>query len=253
MIDINFNYSFFNDNDKNKENIVEGMIPNFCSLNRGSNNRFNAGYSRLENAIDNKKRQSENAKYSSTVNRKTNETAGTTSKIGSFNSGCSNGKKIKGIIYDTNGVDTVVNGYAYMISLNYFNDYGKVTVDQNGKFSDLMGIIPEKNTKFTFAYEDNDLTLWSLVLKDSKDQLTLDCDLIDDNTTYELQKDKILRKGYKYDGRDANGKLINTEIKNSGAESRFFNLNKLYKETYMNTINLGVGVLAAIIFIMKDQ
>ena len=53
------------------------------------------------------------------------------------------------------------------------------------------------------------------------------------------------------DSRDINGKLRNTKEKNSGAESRYYNMKKIYNETFINTINLGVGVLAAIIFIIK--
>jgi hypothetical protein len=53
--------------------------------------------------------------------------------------------------------------------------------------------------------------------------------------------------------RDANGKLINTELKNSGAELRYNGMKAIYAETIANTMNLGIGVLVAVAFIAKAQ
>jgi hypothetical protein len=51
--------------------------------------------------------------------------------------------------------------------------------------------------------------------------------------------------------RDANGKLINTENKNSGAKPRYNNMKKVYDQTFTTSINLGIGIIAAIFFITK--
>jgi hypothetical protein len=53
--------------------------------------------------------------------------------------------------------------------------------------------------------------------------------------------------------RDANGKLINTELKNSGAELRYKGMKSIYAKTIANTMNLGIGLLAAIVFIAKTK
>jgi|TARA_B110000467_G_C18177954_1_gene398911 hypothetical protein len=51
--------------------------------------------------------------------------------------------------------------------------------------------------------------------------------------------------------RDANGKIINTENKNSGAKPRYNNMKNEYDQTFTTTINLGIGIIAAIFFITK--
>ena len=51
--------------------------------------------------------------------------------------------------------------------------------------------------------------------------------------------------------RNANGKLKNTEDKNSGAKPRYNNMKKVYDQTFTTTINLGIGIIAAIFFITK--
>ena len=61
--------------------------------------------------------------------------------------------------------------------------------------------------------------------------------------------------GYGYDSglpdRDPSGKLINSENKNSGAEERYYNRKEHYNASFTNTINLGIGIFAAIYFITK--
>ena len=51
--------------------------------------------------------------------------------------------------------------------------------------------------------------------------------------------------------RDANGKLINTEYKNSGAKPRYNNMKNTYDQTFTTTINLGIGIIVALFFITK--
>jgi len=51
--------------------------------------------------------------------------------------------------------------------------------------------------------------------------------------------------------RDANGKLKNTEDKNSGAKPRYNNMKNVYDQTFTTTINLGIGIIAAVFFITK--
>jgi hypothetical protein len=51
--------------------------------------------------------------------------------------------------------------------------------------------------------------------------------------------------------RDASGKLINSENKNTGAEERYYNRKEHYGASFTNTINLGIGIFAAIYFITK--
>lgn len=51
--------------------------------------------------------------------------------------------------------------------------------------------------------------------------------------------------------RDASGKLINSENKNTGAEERYYNRKEHYAASFTNTINLGIGIFAAIYFITK--
>lgn len=53
--------------------------------------------------------------------------------------------------------------------------------------------------------------------------------------------------------RDVNGKLKNTENKNSGAKPRYNNMKNVYDQTYTTTINLGIGIIAAIFFITKHR
>ena len=51
--------------------------------------------------------------------------------------------------------------------------------------------------------------------------------------------------------RDGSGKLINSENKNTGAEERYYNRKEHYAASFTNTINLGIGIFAAIYFITK--
>jgi hypothetical protein len=51
--------------------------------------------------------------------------------------------------------------------------------------------------------------------------------------------------------RDTSGKLINSENKNTGAEERYYNRKEQYGASFTNTINLGIGIFAAIYFITK--
>lgn len=53
------------------------------------------------------------------------------------------------------------------------------------------------------------------------------------------------------DDRDGSGKLINSENKNTGAEERYYNRKEHYAASFTNTINLGIGIFAAIYFITK--
>ena len=54
-------------------------------------------------------------------------------------------------------------------------------------------------------------------------------------------------------GRDGNGKIVNTEWKNSGAELRYNAMKLIYTESVANTIVLSVGIIASLIFIAKNR
>ena len=54
-------------------------------------------------------------------------------------------------------------------------------------------------------------------------------------------------------GRDDNGKIVNTELKNSGAELRYNAMKLIYAESVTNTIVLSVGIIASLFFIAKNR
>jgi len=58
--------------------------------------------------------------------------------------------------------------------------------------------------------------------------------------------------GYGDNMRDPLGKIKNTEADNSGAEVRYNNLKQIYDKTFTNTIYLGVGIVACIVFITNQ-
>ena len=54
-------------------------------------------------------------------------------------------------------------------------------------------------------------------------------------------------------GRDSNGKLTNTEFKNSGAELRYNAMKLIYNKSVTNTVLMSVGVIASLYFIAKTE
>ena len=238
-----------NDNDKKETPVIEG-IADFCSLNRPPGNPN--GFNNLAKAIDNKKAQtgSLNAANNTNLLLKTTTGTRTTGQINMYPYTCGG---LYGKMFKQDGTTISPNGSVYAYSPDFKIQRGNVSVNANGEFNGLDVKLKNDTEKFIFAYEDPDGNLWSVVLiSGSGDAYSASCSA--NNKYYALKMGT--RRDFRGSGgetRDANGKLINTELKNSGAELRYNGMKSIYAKTIANTINLGIGLLAAIVFITKSK
>ena len=257
MSNLNYsNYIFFNENHKNdnenenEKTTVEG-IANFCALNRSHNNQRGDLWDDLGSLLDKAgqmKDDSENAN-------------GTNNGIRNAN------KPIKhtGAIFNENGDEAMEYGKIHIYSSDFKQYFGIKPVDADGVFRALTPELIANPDKYVFAYQDSDGRYWKTVfnkdggitregLQSGKSRADK-ADLHGRITNQDLT-DQINGAGYGgdgTDGRDDNGKIVNTEWKNSGAELRYNAMKLIYKESVANTIVLSVGIIASLFFIAKNQ
>ena len=233
-------------NEKKETPVIEG-IANFCDLNRSYENQNRQGWNNLTNAISNSTSQQSNASAAQQTNSLLKTTIIKRVSTDIYTYTCSS---IRGKIFKQDGITVSPNGTIYAYSTDLKIQRGSASVNANGEFNGLNVKLLNSAEKFVFAYEDSTYTLWSVDIK-SGSGTSARASCSDNNKYYEL---KIAsRKSFgDYANRDPNGKLKNTEQKNSGAELRYNGMKAIYAETMANTLNLGIGVLAAIVFIMKS-
>ena len=235
-------------NDNKETPVIEG-IANFCALNRSTANQNTQGWNNLKNAINNKNNQSSSSNDAKKTNSLLQTTTGTTiTNLYPYTCGGLYGK-----IFKQDGTTISPNGSIYAYSTDLKIQRGNASVNANGEFNGLDVKLINGSEKFVFAYEDATGKLWSVdMVSGSGAASGVSCST--NNKYYALKIATRKRFGdYASQSRDPNGKLINTELKNSGAELRYNGMKSIYAETIANTMNLGIGVLVAIVFIVKTQ
>jgi len=248
------NYSFFNDEkDKNihleDNNVVEG-IANFCDLNRSYANKWLNGWNNLESAITDMNKQLDDISNINLTNNNIFDSIGGDGGIDNA-----------GAVVDSDQSSPMKFGQMRIYSNDYKQLFNIRPVDNDGIFRAFPDDYATNPKKYNFVYEDTTGRLRKTNIIDNKKEGFFEGNEGNENSTTPdvtlsvttKDFDQSLYSSGSDDSRDINGKLRNTKEKNSGAESRYYNMKKIYNETFINTINLGVGVLAAIIFIMKDQ
>lgn len=243
-------YSFFNDEqdtniDLEDNNVIEG-IANFCALNRSHANKWPNGWNKLESAINDMNKQLDDISNINLTNNNIFDSIGGDGGIDNA-----------GAVVDSDQTSPMKFGQMRIYSSDYKNLFNIRPVDNDGIFRAFPDDYATNPKKYNFVYEDTTGRLRKTNIIDNKKEGFVesysnnipDIFLTVEDTSFD-PSDYIDDES---DTRDINGKLKNTEEKNSGAESRYYNMKKTYNETFINTINLGVGVLAAIIFIIKDQ
>lgn len=244
-------YSFFNDEQDTNiyledNNVVEG-IANFCALNRSHANKWPNGWNKLESAINN-------------MNKNISKVTGMNLTNGNIIDKVGGGIDNAGAVVDSDQTSPMEYGQMRIYSSDYKQLFNIRPVDIDGIFRAFPDDYVANPTKYKFVYEDTTGRLRKTNIIDNKKEGFIEGNenstTTGDFTVATLNDDfnpDWYSSGSGDDSRGLDGKLKNTEEKNSGAESRYYNMKKKYNETFINTINLGVGVLAAIIFIIKDQ
>lgn len=236
-------------NEKKDTPVIEG-IADFCALNRSYANQFTQGWNNLTNSISNSTSQRTTASTAKKTNSSLQSTAGIKVAINQYTYTCGG---IYGKIFKQDGIAISPNGNIYAYSTDLKIQRGSASVNANGEFNGLDVKLINGTEKFVFAYEDTTGKLWSVDMISGNGAASgVSCSA--NNKYYALKIATRKRFGdYESQSRDPNGKLINTEEKNSGAELRYNGMKAIYAETIANTMNLGIGILAAIVFIAKTQ
>lgn len=244
-------YSFFNDEkDKNvyleNNNVVEG-IADFCALNKSHSNKWKDGWNNLDSAIKD-------------ITKKTDDISGINLTNSNIRNMVGNGIDNAGAVVDSDQISPMVFGQMRIYSSDYKQLFNIRPVDNDGIFRAFPTDYAINPDKYNFVYENTTGKLLKTNIINNKkegfvegNENSTTPDVTLSVTTKDFDESQYGSNSSSEDSRDINGKLRNTNEKNSGAESRYYNMKKLYNETFITTINLGVGVLAAIIFIMKDQ
>lgn len=229
--------------DAKETSVIEG-IANFCDLNRSYANQYRQGWNNLNAANNAIKKQDTTRKNSANTNDNVRTVIGRTVSTGT--------------VLDKEGVAPVSLGKVHIFTKDFKTYLGSKMVNTAGIFSGLSTDLSTDPSKFGFAYENVDGKL-------------LKVDIVNVNGGYAVESmsslptpDPVVTLQItgtiipsatvpaSRSTRAPNGKLINTEQKNSGAEARYNSMKTVYNDVIANTLNLGVGVLAAIVFIMKS-
>ena len=234
--------------DKNSTPIIEG-IADFCALNSSYANQYKQGWDNL-NAANNANNQQDSTRNSST---ETNNNVRTViGRTASDNAGA---------VLDKAGVSPVQLGRVHIFTNDFKTYLGSKIVNGAGIFSGLSADLSADPSKFGYAYEDVDgrllkvdilsitgtskvETMSTILRPDPVVTLQLTDTIISTSAITSSQSSRPTRA--------PNGKLINTEQKNSGAEVRYNSTKTVYTDVIANTLNLSVGILAAIVFIAKS-
>ena len=252
MTNLNYsNYTFFNANKKdnnNKEDIVEG-IANFCKLNRSYNNQRPDLWRNLDAALDKEGQLKDDLLNAINANNGITDANPTGDNIGA--------------IFNEAGDKTMEFGKIHIFSADLKQYFGIKPVDTDGIFRTLPPELTDNPDKYLFAYQDDDGKYWKTIFNK-----------VGENTKEGFRDkspvEKITLKGFVTkqsvpvatasalsgsdgSGRDSNGKLTNTEFKNSGAELRYNAMKLIYNKSVTNTVLMSVGVIASLYFIAKTE
>ncbi len=234
--------------DAKETSVIEG-IANFCALNRSSANQYKQGWDNLNAANNAIKNQDSNRQISTNTNNQIQTVIG---RRISDNTGA---------VLDKAGLSPVPLGKVHIFTNDFKTYLGSKMVNGAGIFSGLSADLSTDPTKFGFAYEDVDGKLLKVDIINATGGYAVETmsttPTTDPVVTLQLTDTIIPTAAIKSvrssrPTRAPNGKLINTEEKNSGAESRYNSTKTVYTDVIANTFNLGVGILAAIVFIMKS-
>jgi len=241
------NYIFFNDNHNKPDNnttdqpIKEG-IANFCALNRSHNNRRNDIWGYISSNIDKSNAEEINSKLAEKINGELNKKNFPTKYIGIVYRKMTREGADEEI---TDDKESVQGGRIHIYSADFKKYYGVKLVDSDGIFRSLPDDLIDNPNNFQFAYQDTDGKYFKTLITDG-----------DGEVNVEITDIELPNFGSSYWGentRDDNGKIINTELKNSGAEERYNAVKLIYNESFTNTINLSIGILVSLYFIAKNR
>ena len=233
--------------DKISTPIIEG-IANFCALNASYANQYKQGWDNLNAANNANNKQDSTRKSSTETNNLTRTVIGRTASDNT------------GAVLDKAGLSPVPLGRVHIFTSDFKTYLGSKMVNGAGIFSGLSADLSTDPSKFGFAYEDVDgkllkvdilrvtggsavETMSTTLRPDPIVTLQLTDTIIPSTAITSVQSSRPTRA--------PNGKLINTEQKNSGAEVRYNSTKTVYTNVIANTLNLSVGILAAIVFIAK--
>lgn len=231
--------------DKKETPIIEG-IADFCALNNSYANQYRQGWNNLNAATDAIKQQDSNRQISTKTNTQIQTVIGRTVSDNT------------GAVLDKAGISPVPLGKVHIFTNDFKTYLGSKMVNGAGIFSGLSADLSTDPTKFGFAYEDVNGKLLKVDIMNATGGHAVEtmstAPTTDPVVTLQLTDTIIPTAALTSSSRPTrapNGKLINTEDKNSGAEARYNSMKTVYTDVIANTMNLGVGILAAIVFIMK--
>jgi len=233
--------------DKISTPIIEG-IADFCALNSSYANQYKQGWDKLNAANNAIKKQDSTRNTSTKTNNRTRTVIGRTVSDNT------------GAVLDKAGLSPVPLGRVHIFTSDFKTYLGSKMVNGAGIFSGLSADLSNDPSKFGFAYEDVDGKLLKVdilrVTGGSAVETMSSAPTVDPVVTLQLTDTIIPTTAItsvqsSHPTRAPNGKLINTEQKNSGAEVRYNSTKTVYTDVIANTLNLSVGILAAIVFIAK--
>ena len=253
----NLNYSnfiFFNENNRNdnenEKTTIEG-IANFCALNRSYNNQRGDLWDDLGSLLD---KAGQSKDDSITANQTNDEIINANKTI-----------KHTGAIFNEAGDEAMKYGKMHIYSSDFKKYFGIKPVDADGVFRALTPELIANPDKYVFAYQDSDGKYWKTIFnadgeitregvtsgQNRADEAELHGRITNEDITSQINAAGAGAGAG--DERDPNGKLINTEFKNSGAELRYNAMKLIYTQSVANTIVLSVGIIASLYFIAKNQ
>ena len=229
-------------NDKEPKPIIEG-IANFCALNRSYANQYPQGWSNLGQNINKANAHNAASSYANNMNQRLMSQYDGVDKYGMYKYTCEN---VNGTIRNRNN-QLVSGGYVYAYSTDFNTKRGGSEVSSSGQFSSLNVKLVSSDENYVFAYEEPSGRTWALKVINGSS--VVKCQ----TAAYSLQFTEPKRFGGDDDTRDPNGKLKNTDLRNSGAELRYNGMKAIYSDTLTNTVNLGLGIILASFFIVRSQ
>lgn len=245
----NLNYSFFNDNRNKPDNntrdepIMEG-IADFCALNRSHNSRRDDIWRYIGSNIDKANASKMHSQLAEATNKELDDKKDFPTKY--------IGVVYKKITREGSGGESsqenepAKGGRIHIYSADFKTYYGVKLVDEDGVFRSLPEDLIKDPSNFQFAYQDTDNKYYKTYIIDTGVG----------EVNVEITDIELPNFGSLYwseNTRDGSGKIINTELKNSGAEERYSAMKLIYNTTFIHTINLSVGILVSAYFIMKNR
>jgi hypothetical protein len=145
---------------------------------------------------------------------------------------------------DNNIIDednTLIEGIANFCAVNRINNNSRKATELNKAQDDAIKCKKDQKKTAGEAHDINKLNKVKVVNTNTGVGISA-------MPSYGVSPPSTIQTG---GDRDANGKLINTEYKNSGAKPRYNNMKNTYDQTFTTTINLGIGIIVALFFITK--